>query len=41
MTRAPYKGKDREDSSTFVDLEKGDLGVVDYTPEKTAGAPNA
>lgn len=34
MTRAPYKGKDREDSSAFVDLEKGDLALaaIDDTP---------
>lgn len=32
MTRAPYKGKDREGSSAFIDLEKGD--IADEKPEK-------
>lgn len=36
MTRAPHKGKEREDSSAFVDLEKGDISAVD-DPEKAAG----
>lgn len=28
MTRAPYKGKEREDSSASDDLEKGDISAV-------------
>lgn len=36
-TRAPYKGKEREDSSTFVDLEKGDISTVDLSLEMAAG----
>lgn len=39
MTRTPYKGKEREDSSASVDLEKGDISAVDDSAEKTAGAP--
>lgn len=35
MTRAPYKGKGREDSSASVDLEKGDISAAD-DPEKAA-----
>lgn len=37
MTRAPYKGKERQDSS-FVDLEKGDISAADDSSEKAAGA---
>lgn len=38
MTRAPYKGKERQDSSAFVDLEKGDISPADDSPEKIARA---
>lgn len=37
MTRAP-KGKERQDLSAFVDLEKGDISAVDDSSEKAAGA---
>lgn len=33
MTRAPYKGKERQDSSV-VDLEKGEISAADDSPEK-------
>lgn len=38
VTRAPYKGKERQDSSAFVDLEKGDISPADDSPEKEASA---
>lgn len=33
MTRAPYKGKERQDLSV-VDLEKGKISAADDSPEK-------